>query len=187
MEVNSRCRFAHLAQPLRLAGVGKWMTRQTANASDLSRWRPHWECRPRRERQHLWLTKADRDEGAHKGRHHHIDLSLVAEVEGQKARLSANAAVAAAMEEEPSRKPERRSPTIAAELIGLRGMVVPLNSSQDASPVRRGERLEGASKSMLSGAWSRYSARVFKCAFLRNERETRVAPDQRRAGPRPER
>jgi hypothetical protein len=51
------------------------------------------------------LTKADSGEGAHKGHHHLIDLSLVAEVEGQKVRLSANAAVAVTMEEEQSRKP----------------------------------------------------------------------------------
>jgi hypothetical protein len=46
------------------------------------------------------LTKADSGEGRHKGHHHFIDLSLVAEVEGQKVRLSANAAVAVTMEEE---------------------------------------------------------------------------------------
>jgi hypothetical protein len=51
------------------------------------------------------LTKADSGEGAHKGHHHLIDLSLVAEVEGQKVRLSANAAVAVTLEEEQSRKP----------------------------------------------------------------------------------
>ena len=46
------------------------------------------------------LTKADSGEGAHKGHHHFIDRSLVAEVEGQKVRLSAKAAVAVTMEEE---------------------------------------------------------------------------------------
>ena len=46
------------------------------------------------------LTKADSGEGKHKGHYHFIDLSLVAEVEGQKVRLSANAAVAVTMEEE---------------------------------------------------------------------------------------
>ena len=46
------------------------------------------------------LTKADSGEGKHKGHHHFIDLSLVAEVEGQKVRLSANADVATTMEEE---------------------------------------------------------------------------------------
>jgi hypothetical protein len=46
------------------------------------------------------LTKADSGEGKHKGHHHFIDLSLVAEVEGQKVRLSANADVAVSMEEE---------------------------------------------------------------------------------------
>ncbi|NEW90415.1 DUF2171 domain-containing protein [Rhodopseudomonas sp. BR0M22] len=46
------------------------------------------------------LTKKDNGEGSHKGHHHFIDGGLVAEVEGNKVRLSANAAVAATMEEE---------------------------------------------------------------------------------------
>ena len=46
------------------------------------------------------LTKADSGEGKHKGHHHFIDLGLVAEVEGQRVRLSANANVAVTMEEE---------------------------------------------------------------------------------------
>jgi hypothetical protein len=48
------------------------------------------------------LTKADSGEGKHKGHHHFIDLSLVAEVEAQKVRLSANGNVAVTMEEETS-------------------------------------------------------------------------------------
>ena len=48
------------------------------------------------------LTKADSGEGKHKGHHHFIDLGRVAEVEGQKVRLSANANVAVTMEEEKS-------------------------------------------------------------------------------------
>ena len=51
------------------------------------------------------LAKADSGEGSHKGHHHFIDMSLVAEVEGQRVRLSANAAVAVTMEEEQSSKP----------------------------------------------------------------------------------
>ena len=51
------------------------------------------------------LTKADGGEGRHKGHHHFIDLGLVADVEGQKVRLSANAAVAVTLEEEPFGKP----------------------------------------------------------------------------------
>jgi hypothetical protein len=51
------------------------------------------------------LTKADSGEGHHKGHHHFVDLGLVAEVEGQKVRLSANAAVAVTLEEERSGKP----------------------------------------------------------------------------------
>jgi hypothetical protein len=45
------------------------------------------------------LTKKDSGQGSHKGHHHFIDLGLVADVEGQKVRLSANAAVAVTMEE----------------------------------------------------------------------------------------
>ncbi len=51
------------------------------------------------------FTKADSGEGRHKGHHHFIDLGLVADVEGQKVRLSANAAVAVTLEEERSGKP----------------------------------------------------------------------------------
>jgi hypothetical protein len=51
------------------------------------------------------LAKADSGEGSHLGHHHFIDLGLVAEVEGQKVRLSANADVAVALEEEQSGDP----------------------------------------------------------------------------------
>src|ERR1700689_4816328 len=51
------------------------------------------------------LAKADSGEGRHKGHHHFIELGFVADVEGQKVRLSANAAVAVALEEERSGKP----------------------------------------------------------------------------------
>ena len=48
------------------------------------------------------LTTADSGQGHHKGHHHFIELALVAEVEGQKVRLSANAVVAVTFEEEES-------------------------------------------------------------------------------------
>jgi hypothetical protein len=51
------------------------------------------------------LTKRDSGEGQHKGHEHFIDLGLIADIEGQKVRLSANAAVAVTFEEEPSEKP----------------------------------------------------------------------------------
>ena len=51
------------------------------------------------------LAKRDSGEGQHKGHAHFIDLGLVADVEGQRIRLSANAAVAVTFEEEPSGKP----------------------------------------------------------------------------------
>ena len=46
------------------------------------------------------MTKKDSGEGSHRGHHHFIDKNLVAEVEGNKVRLSANAAVAVTMEQE---------------------------------------------------------------------------------------
>ena len=51
------------------------------------------------------LARRDSGEGSHKGHNHFIDLGLVAEVEGQKVRLSANAAVAVTFEEEQSGRP----------------------------------------------------------------------------------
>jgi hypothetical protein len=51
------------------------------------------------------LTKRDSGEGSHKGHHHYISLGLVAEVEGDKVRLSANADVAVTFEEEETAKP----------------------------------------------------------------------------------
>ena len=45
------------------------------------------------------LTKAE-NVGSHEGHHHYISRGLVAEVEGDKVRLSANGDVAFAMEEE---------------------------------------------------------------------------------------
>ena len=50
------------------------------------------------------LTKKDSGEGAHRGHHHFIPLSLVAEIEGDKVRLSANADVAITFEEEEDSK-----------------------------------------------------------------------------------
>ena len=44
------------------------------------------------------MTK--QDSGSHQGHHHYIPISLVAEVEGDKVRLSANADVAVTLEEE---------------------------------------------------------------------------------------
>ena len=44
------------------------------------------------------LTKKDSGQ-SHANHHHFVDLNLVADVEGQKVRLSANAAIAVTMEE----------------------------------------------------------------------------------------
>jgi hypothetical protein len=52
------------------------------------------------ESKRIKLTKADSGQGQHKGHHHFIDGSLVADIEGNKVRLSANADVAVTMEQE---------------------------------------------------------------------------------------
>lgn len=46
------------------------------------------------------LKKSDSGQGSHKGHHHFISRGLVAEVEGDKVRLSANGDVAVTFEEE---------------------------------------------------------------------------------------
>jgi len=48
------------------------------------------------------LTKQDSGQGGHDGHHHFISRGLVAEVEGDRVRLSANADVAVSFEEEQS-------------------------------------------------------------------------------------
>jgi hypothetical protein len=52
------------------------------------------------ESKRIKLTKADSGQGQHKGHHHFVDGSLVADIEGNKVRLSANADVAVTMEQE---------------------------------------------------------------------------------------
>jgi len=51
------------------------------------------------------LTKADSGEGTHEGHHHFVPLSLVADIEGDKIRLSANADVAIMFEDEQDGRP----------------------------------------------------------------------------------
>jgi hypothetical protein len=48
------------------------------------------------------LVKADSGLGSHEGHHHYISRGLVADVEGDRVRLSANADVAVQLEEEES-------------------------------------------------------------------------------------
>jgi hypothetical protein len=54
----------------------------------------------RLEGNRIKLTKADSGQGSHQGHHHYISTALIAEVEGEKVRLSANADVAVTFEEE---------------------------------------------------------------------------------------
>jgi hypothetical protein len=51
------------------------------------------------------LTRQDSGEGVHEGHHHYISTELVAEIEGNRVRLSANANVAVTFEEEADSKP----------------------------------------------------------------------------------
>jgi hypothetical protein len=53
------------------------------------------------------LTAKDSGEGAHKGHHHYIPTGLVAGVEGDTVRLSANADVAVTFEEEADSRPKQ--------------------------------------------------------------------------------
>ena len=56
----------------------------------------------RLEGDRIKLIKGDSGTGSHEGHHHYISRGLVAEVEGDKVRLSANADVAVTFEEEES-------------------------------------------------------------------------------------
>jgi hypothetical protein len=51
------------------------------------------------------LKRRDSGEGTHKAHHHYIEIGFVADVEGQKVRLSANADIAVTLEEEKSGRP----------------------------------------------------------------------------------
>jgi hypothetical protein len=51
------------------------------------------------------LTKQDSGQGSHEGHHHYIPTALIAEIEGDTVRLSANANVAVTFEEEADGNP----------------------------------------------------------------------------------
>jgi hypothetical protein len=52
------------------------------------------------EGRRIKLTKRDSGQGSHEGHHHYVSIGLIAAVEGDKVRLSANAAVAVQFQEE---------------------------------------------------------------------------------------
>jgi hypothetical protein len=54
------------------------------------------------------LIKADSGQGSHEDHHHYVSVGLIAGVEGDKVRLSANAAVAVQFEEEADDGSQRR-------------------------------------------------------------------------------
>jgi hypothetical protein len=78
--------------------------------ADLSRIREHMEVIgadgvhvgtvDRVEGDRIKLTKADSGMGSHRGHHHYVPAALVAEVEDDRVRLSANADVAVTFEGE---------------------------------------------------------------------------------------
>ncbi|EIM31214.1 MULTISPECIES: DUF2171 domain-containing protein [Microvirga] len=81
--------------------------------TDVSRIREHMEVIgadgvhvgtvDRVEGDHIKLTRKDSGEGSHKGHHHTVPLALVADIEGDRVRLSANADVAVTFEQEADR------------------------------------------------------------------------------------
>ncbi|QGN00186.1 DUF2171 domain-containing protein [Methylocystis parvus] len=52
------------------------------------------------EDRRLKLSKTDRGEDGNNARHHYIDIGLIADVEGDRVRLSANSAVAVTFEDD---------------------------------------------------------------------------------------
>jgi hypothetical protein len=57
------------------------------------------------EGQRIKLVKRDSGEGSHRGHHHFVSLGLVADIEGERVRLSANGDVAVTLEEEQGGSP----------------------------------------------------------------------------------
>jgi len=62
------------------------------------------------------LIAADSGQGRHKGHHHYIQLGLVADIEGDTVRLSANAANAVTFEEVSRVNAQRADPVCHAAL-----------------------------------------------------------------------
>jgi hypothetical protein len=54
----------------------------------------------RLEGDRIKLAKKDSGQGSHEGHHHYVSTALIADIEGDRVRLSANANVAVAFEEE---------------------------------------------------------------------------------------
>jgi hypothetical protein len=54
----------------------------------------------RLEGDRIKLAKKDSGQGSHEGHHHYVSTALIADIEGDRVRLSANANVAVVFEEE---------------------------------------------------------------------------------------
>ena len=59
----------------------------------------HFGTVDRVEGKRIKLIRKDSGEGSHRGHHHFIDSSLIADIEGNKVRLAANGNVAVTMEQ----------------------------------------------------------------------------------------
>jgi hypothetical protein len=87
-------------------GVGRDPTKASRHAEHRRAYGSHRRRRRpyrhggRVEGNRIKLTRKDSGQGIHKGHHHFIDKGLVADVEGNKLRLSAKASGAVMMEEE---------------------------------------------------------------------------------------
>src|SRR5215213_1650698 len=106
-----RCSAAlHSRDRKRIVTFGQQSTAREKHMVDTSRISEHMEVIgadgvhvgtvDRLEGGRIKLTKKDSGEGSHEGHHHFIPISLVADIEGQTVRLSANGDVAVTFEEE---------------------------------------------------------------------------------------
>jgi hypothetical protein len=96
----------HPSAPSGVVGIHAWRTKMI----DVAKIQEHAEVIgadgihigtvDRVEADRIKLTRDDSGEGSHRGHHHFVPLSLVAEVEDGAVRLSANADVAVTFEEE---------------------------------------------------------------------------------------
>jgi hypothetical protein len=76
----------------------------------------------RLEGNRIKLARGDSGQGSHKGHHHFIPTRLVADVEGNKVRLSANADVAVTFEEEAAGRSTEAGGTGTGEGRGTRDL-----------------------------------------------------------------
>ena len=97
----------------------------------------------RLEGDRIKLAKKDSGQGSHEGHHHYISTALIAEIEGDRVRLSANANVAVVFE-------GRRPMGVHADVIRLRRQYCVRNQREAARSTNLARRTGGdPSKSRL--------------------------------------